>query len=68
AVIGFEDESTGERFKLLVVLNDHKVTVGNIKTHCAKYLTRYKEPKQIEIVTELTKNNVGKVLRRLLKE
>ncbi|WP_137297850.1 AMP-binding protein [Psychromonas sp. SP041] len=68
AVIGIEDEATGERVKLFVVLNDHKVTVGNIKTHCAKYLTRYKQPKQIEIVTELPKNNVGKVLRRLLKE
>ena len=68
AVIGIEDEATGERVKLFVVLNDHKVTVGNIKTHCTKYLTRYKQPKQIEIVTELPKNNVGKVLRRLLKE
>ncbi|WP_160061373.1 AMP-binding protein [Psychromonas sp. L1A2] len=68
AVIGIEDEATGERVKLFVVLNDHKVTVTTIKTHCAKYLTRYKQPKQIEIVTELPKNNVGKVLRRLLKE
>ncbi|WP_298939944.1 AMP-binding protein [uncultured Psychromonas sp.] len=68
AVIGIDDEATGEKVKLFVVLNDHKVTVGNIKTHCAKYLTRYKQPKLIEIVTELPKNNVGKVLRRLLKE
>ena len=68
AVIGIDDEATGERVKLFVVLNDHSVTVGNIKTHCTKYLTRYKQPKQIEIVTELPKNNVGKVLRRLLKE
>ena len=68
AVIGIEDEATGERVKLFVVLNDYKVTVTTIKGHCAKYLTRYKQPKQIEIVTELPKNNVGKVLRRLLKE
>jgi len=68
AVIGIGDEATGERVKLFVVLNNHNVTVGDIKTHCAKYLTRYKQPKQIEIVTELPKNNVGKVLRRLLKE
>lgn len=68
AVIGLPDDSTGERVKLFVVLNDFNVTISAIKAHCATHLTGYKRPKQIEIVTELPKNNVGKVLRRLLKE
>lgn len=68
AVIGVADELTGERVKLFVVLNDFNITIASIKTHCSQYLTRYKQPKQIEIVTELPKNNVGKVLRRLLKQ
>ena len=68
AVIGVPDELAGERVKLFVVLNDFSVTVASIKTHCKEHLTGYKRPKQIEIVTELPKNNVGKVLRRLLKE
>lgn len=68
AVIGVPDELAGERVKLFVVLNDFSVTVASIKAHCKEHLTGYKRPKQIEIVTELPKNNVGKVLRRLLKE
>ena len=60
AVIGIEDELTGEQVKLFVVLSDFNVTVSAIKTHCAQYLTRYKQPKKVEIVTELPKNNVGK--------
>jgi len=68
AVIGITDQSTGERVKLFVVLDDYKVTVEMIKAHCALHLTRYKQPRTVEIVSELPKNNVGKVLRRLLKE
>ena len=68
AVIGMPDALTGERVKLFVVLNDFDITVAKIKAHNAKHLTGYKRPKEIEIVTELPKNNVGKVLRRLLKE
>ena len=68
AVIGVPDELTGEKVKLFVVLNDFSVTVATIKAHCKQHLTGYKQPKKIEIVTELPKNNVGKVLRRLLKE
>lgn len=68
AVIGLPDEHTGERVKLFVVLEDHKITVADIKAHCRENLTNYKQPKLVEIVTELPKNNVGKVLRRLLKE
>jgi len=68
AVIGLPDPLTGERVKLFVVLKDFSITVASIKAHCKAHLTGYKRPKEIEIVTELPKNNVGKVLRRLLKE
>ncbi|TEW56087.1 long-chain-fatty-acid--CoA ligase [Psychromonas sp. RZ22] len=68
AVVGIDDDVSGEAVKLFVVLSNFNIKVSTIKAHCAKYLTRYKQPKNIEIVTELPKNNVGKVLRRLLKE
>ena len=68
AVIGVECERTGEAVKAFVVLSDHTITIEQIKAHCKGYLTGYKRPRDIEIVTELPKNNVGKVLRRLLKE
>jgi len=68
AVVGINDEQSGESVKLFVVLDDYKVTVEMIKHHCERQLTRYKQPKLIEIVSELPKNNVGKVLRRLLKD
>lgn len=68
AVVGISDEQSGESVKLFVVLDDYKVTVEMIKQHCDRQLTRYKQPKLIEIVSELPKNNVGKVLRRLLKD
>jgi len=68
AAIGIEDKQTGEKVKLFVVLKDHSATIESIKQHCKQYLTAYKRPKLVEIVTELPKNNVGKVLRRRLKE
>jgi len=68
AVVGAPDPKTGERVKLFVVLKDHTVTIKDIKEHCKQYITAYKQPKEIEIATDLPKNNVGKVLRRLLKD
>lgn len=68
AVIGVESERSGEAVKAFVVLSDHSITIKDIKEHCKGYLTGYKRPHDIEVVTELPKNNVGKVLRRLLKE
>ncbi|MEL0628905.1 AMP-binding protein [Psychromonas aquatilis] len=68
AAIGIEDSKTGERVKLFVVINDTHVTVEDIRQHCRQHLTAYKQPIKIDIVSELPKNNVGKVLRRLLKE
>ena len=68
AVIGVDNPVTGESVKAFVVLGDHSITVDMIRSHCREHLTGYKRPKIIEIVTELPKNNVGKVLRRALKD
>jgi len=68
AAIGVSCEQSGEKIKLFVVLKDYAVTVQDIQQHCRQYLTGYKRPKEIEIVNDLPKNNVGKVLRRLLKD
>ena len=67
AAIGIYDEVNGEAVKLFIVLNDSSITVEQIKTHCKQYLTAYKRPKWIEVVGKLPKNNVGKVLRRQLR-
>ncbi|MDN2663186.1 AMP-binding protein [Psychromonas sp. 14N.309.X.WAT.B.A12] len=68
AVIGEKDKDGNEAVILFVVINDLQVSIDKIKAHCRDYLTGYKQPKKIKIVNELPKNNVGKVLRRLLKE
>ena len=68
AAIGIADEHSGEVVKLFAVARDEKPDVEELKTWSKEYLTRYKIPKQIEFVDELPKTNVGKVLRRMLKE
>jgi len=68
AAIGIADEHSGEAVKLFAVARDEKPDVEELKTWSKEYLTRYKIPKQIEFVDELPKTNVGKVLRRMLKE
>ncbi|WP_432467306.1 AMP-binding protein [Agarivorans sp. Z349TD_8] len=67
AAIGIADDITGEQIKLFVVC---KARVGReeIKKHCRKHLTGYKIPKLIEYRTELPKSNVGKILRRQLRQ
>ena len=67
AAVGIDNGQSGEKIKLFVVLKDYSITVQDIHNHCHKHLTAYKRPKLIEIVNDLPKNNVGKVLRRLLK-
>ncbi len=68
AVIGVADEFSGEAVKLFVVKKDHTLKESDLVKHCRKHLTAYKVPKQIEFRDELPKTNVGKVLRRKLKE
>lgn len=68
AVIGLPSETSGEFIKAFVVRDDERLTVDEIRAYCRQHLTRYKVPKQVEFRDELPKSNVGKVLRRALKE
>ena len=68
AVIGVNDEKTGEAVKLFIVASDANVTVDDIKRHCRENLTAYKMPRYIEFRTELPMSPVGKILRRELKD
>ncbi|OCJ68644.1 long-chain-fatty-acid--CoA ligase [Agrobacterium tumefaciens] len=67
AAIGVPDEHSGETVKLFVVKKDQSLTEAELKAFCAKSLTNYKRPKIIEFRTELPKSNVGKILRRELR-
>ena len=68
AAIGVPDEKSGEVVKLFVVRRDDSVTEEMVKQWCAKGLTNYKRPKYIEFKDELPKTNVGKILRRELRD
>ncbi len=67
AVVGVPDEHTGEAVKLFVVRRDPALTAEQLMTYCQEQLTGYKRPKQIEFRNELPKTNVGKILRRELR-
>ena len=68
AAIGIPDEESGERVKLVIVKADSQLTETDVVEHCRERLTGYKRPAEIEFRSELPKSNVGKVLRRMLKE
>lgn len=68
AAIGIEDEKSGEVVKIFCVKKDPSVSEDEILTFCKKNLTGYKVPKFIEFRDELPKNNVGKILRRSLRD
>ena len=68
AAIGVPDEQTGEAVKLYVASSDPALTKEALMDHCKQYLTNYKVPKQIEFRPELPKTNVGKILRRALRD
>ncbi len=68
AVIGVDDAKTGEAVKAFIVKADENVTKDEIITFARKELTAYKVPRQVEFRTELPKSNVGKILRRELKD
>jgi long-chain acyl-CoA synthetase len=68
AVIGVPDEHSGEVPKVFVVRKDPQLTEQDVLEHCRKELTGYKRPKYVEFRTDLPKTNVGKILRRALRE
>ena len=69
ACIGVQDEVTGEAVKVFIVRKlGVELDAGEITDHCRKNLTRYKVPTQIVFLDDLPKTNVGKILRRELRE
>jgi long-chain acyl-CoA synthetase len=68
AAIGVPDEHSGEVPKIFVVKRDPQLTEHDLLEHCKKELTGYKRPKYVEFRTDLPKTNVGKILRRALRE
>ena len=67
-VIGVPDKKTTEAVKAVIVKKDDSLTPEEIKLHCKEQLTNYKCPKHISFTDELPKSNVGKILRRIIKE
>jgi long-chain acyl-CoA synthetase len=68
AAVGVPDEYAGEAVKLFVVKKDPALTERDIMDFCKEQLTGYKKPKYIEFRTDLPKTNVGKILRRELRD
>jgi long-chain acyl-CoA synthetase len=68
AVVGVPDEHSGEAVKVFVVRKDPNLTVEQLMDYCKQQLTGYKKPKYIEFRDELPKTNVGKILRRALRD
>ena len=67
-VIGIPDEQHGEIVMAAIVSKEPRPDIEEIRAHCMQYLTRYKIPSRIEFVEELPKTNVGKILRRELRQ
>ena len=68
AAIGVPDGKSGEVVKVFVVRKDASLTSPQVMAHCHENLTGYKLPKYIEFRNELPKSNVGKILRRELRD
>jgi long-chain acyl-CoA synthetase len=68
AAVGVPDVKSGEAVKLYAVKRDANVTVEDILGHCRRHLTGYKVPREVEFRAELPKSNVGKILRRELRD
>ena len=66
--IGIPDSKSGEAVKVVVVKKDAQLTKEALLSYCKKQLTAYKVPKHVEFRKELPKTNVGKILRRKLRE
>ncbi len=68
AAIGVPDAKSGEAVKVFVVRKDPALTEAQLMSYCKEHLTGYKKPKFIEFRDELPKTNVGKILRRELRD
>jgi long-chain acyl-CoA synthetase len=66
--IGISDPKSTEKVKVIIVKKDESLTEEEIIAYCKENMTSYKVPKQVEFRKELPKSNVGKILRRVLKE
>jgi long-chain acyl-CoA synthetase len=68
AAIGIPDDKSGEVVKLFIVKKDPSLTVDEVKAFAKANLTGYKHPKYVEFRSELPKSNVGKILRKDLRD
>jgi len=68
AAVGVPDERSGEAVKLVIVKKDPALTADQVKAHARANLTGYKQPRYVEFRDELPKTNVGKILRRELRD
>jgi long-chain acyl-CoA synthetase len=68
AAVGVPDDKSGEAVKVVIVRKDPSLTAEQVKAHSRENLTGYKQPKYVEFRTELPKTNVGKILRRELRD
>ena len=68
AAIGLPHERSGEIVKIFAVRTDDSITEQDVIDHCREYLTGYKRPKIVEFRDDLPKTNVGKILRRALRD
>lgn len=68
AAVGMPDEKSGEVVGLFIVKKDPTLTVEDVKAFCKENLTGYKRPRYVEFMDDLPKSNVGKILRRELRD
>jgi len=68
AAVGVPDAKSGEAVKLFVVRKDPALTENDVLKYCREQLTNYKCPRDVEFRTDLPKSNVGKILRRELRD
>ncbi len=68
AAVGVPDEKAGEAVKVVIVKKDPSLTADQVKAHARENLTGYKQPRLVEFRDELPKTNVGKILRRELRD
>jgi long-chain acyl-CoA synthetase len=68
AAVGVPDDKSGEAVKIVIVKKDPSLTADAVKKYCREHLTGYKQPRYIEFRADLPKSNVGKILRRELRD